>query len=281
MQITTIGKYAGGTTKSRIPIGSFYGHSYILPWEWPAPALVSTTDENITTSTSSSLANDQPSILHELTVYMSLLEDIQCRYSLAATRLQSLLTQIELPHCNSGHTQYYLKRSKKPTAEDEKIQQAYADCMQLQLQMNIAQKAIERLQRAIHPAVSNNSEEAGTSSQQKTASSSANAEILRSSSTDKLRVLCELLLDSLLSTTYSTASIPQLPLSLYNVFTPTLCESLFQHLCVSGGTRKMQLYGGILLVRLCGNHAWWGDFLGNMLNEYFSLQQPLVFPQDR
>ena len=32
-QITTIGRYGGSTTRSRIPIGCFYGHTTLLPWE--------------------------------------------------------------------------------------------------------------------------------------------------------------------------------------------------------------------------------------------------------
>ena len=33
LQITTIGRYGGSTTRSRIPIGCFYGHTTLLPWE--------------------------------------------------------------------------------------------------------------------------------------------------------------------------------------------------------------------------------------------------------
>ncbi len=33
VQITTIGRYGGSTTRSRIPIGCFYGHTTLLPWE--------------------------------------------------------------------------------------------------------------------------------------------------------------------------------------------------------------------------------------------------------
>ena len=90
LQITTIGKYGGSTTKSRIPIGSFYGHSYILPWECssvPQPTAASA-GEGQEDSTYSSIMASQPSVLQQLTVYISMQEDIQCRYSLAATRLQ-------------------------------------------------------------------------------------------------------------------------------------------------------------------------------------------------
>ena len=258
LQITTIGKYAGGTTKSRIPIGSFYGHSYILPWE------VETGQEDV-------LA-DQPGIQQQLAMYVALLEDIQCRYSLAATRLHTLLADMEQPQSNSSHTHYYLKRGPGAgqNGADLAIQQAYSDCIQLQLQMNIAQKAIERLQHATTSLghwEPNEEPDADT--------------LLKQASVDKLRVLCELLLDCLLSMTYTNVGNVGLPVSLLSAFPPQACEALFRHLCVSGGTRKIQLSGGLLLLRLCANHGWWGDFLGNMLHEYFSLEQPLVFPQDR
>lgn len=194
---------------------------------------------------------------------MSVLEDIQCCYSLATTRLLNLLSQIELP---ATHTQYYLKRRRGGAADDDNgIQQAYADCMQLQQQMNIARHAINRLQHAIHlPSYA----------------TSDDVSPLQHASVDKLRVLAELLLDSLLTITYPTPTIPQLPSAIYSVFTRGRCEALFKNLCVNG-TRKMQLYGGILLVRLCGNYSWWGDFLGNIIHELFSFEQQLIFPQDR
>jgi len=80
--------------------------------------------------------------------------------------------------------------------------------------------------------------------------------------------------------TCPSPSIPQLPVTLYTSFTPQLCEALFQHLCVQG-TKKMQLHAGVLLVRLCGTQAWWGEFLGSMLQIYFAAEQQDLFPQDR
>ena len=74
--MTTIGKYGSGTTRSKIPIGSYYGHSYILPWEWsPKP-------EHHVSPTTSSVACQldlptQSQLLTHLGSFMSLLEDIQ------------------------------------------------------------------------------------------------------------------------------------------------------------------------------------------------------------
>ena len=216
---------------------------------------------------------NQPSISQQLAIYVGLLEDIQCRYSLATTRLNTLLNEVEAPQSNSTHTHYYLKRGTAGNS-DSAIQQTYSDCVQLQLQMNIAQKAIERLQRASTPSLSQWQQQQG---RQETDTSV----LLKQACVDKLRVLCELLLDCLLSMTYSNVVNVCLPPPLLSAFPPPACEALFRHLCVSGSTRKIQLSGGLLLLRLCANHNWWGDFLGRMLQEYYSLEQPLVFPQDR
>ena len=105
-------------------------------------------------------------------------------------------------------------------------------------------------------------------------------DVLQQASTDKLRVLSELLLDTLLGMTYPRPTIPQVPAVLYTMFTPQTCESLFRNLCVAG-TKKMQINAGVLLVRLCSCQPWWGEFLSGTLQQYFSSEQPLIFPRDR
>ncbi|ELT93547.1 hypothetical protein CAPTEDRAFT_223860 [Capitella teleta] len=203
---------------------------------------------------------DQPRILSQLSCYMAILEDIQCRYSLACNRLTSLLAQTESANTSTAQHSF----SKRSDVSTPKIHEAYQDCMQLQLQVNLARRAIERLRKALglkdHEA--------------------ERPQALARASTDKLRVLSELLLNTLLSITNPSFSIPQVPMSLYSVFTPQSAETLFRHLCIAG-TRRMQLHTGVLLARVCGKHAWWGTFLGNLLCEFFSSDQGLMFPQDR
>lgn len=200
-------------------------------------------------------------------MYVSMLEDIQCRYSLACNRLVTLLSSIDMPQ-NSSNNQYYLKKLRKGE-EESKVLQAYQDCVLLQLQWNLAQRAIDRVQCALGLKMSTlpSSDQAGLT-------------LLKKSSTDKLRVLTELLLDTLLSMTLVSPTIPQIPLALYKTFSPQMCESVFHNLCITG-TRKMQIHAGMLLVRICGGQGWWGDFLGNILQEFFSSGQTSVFPQDR
>lgn len=105
--------------------------------------------------------------------------------------------------------------------------------------------------------------------------------LLQTASTDKLRVLTEFLLDTLLSMTNAGSTIPDIPATLYTAFTPSFTASLFRSLCVHG-TRKTQTHAGVLLVRICAAQSWWGEFLGNMLEELFASDQATtIFPHDR
>lgn len=103
--------------------------------------------------------------------------------------------------------------------------------------------------------------------------------IFYQATTDKLRVILENLLDTLLTSTVGIPAIPQ-PSTLYTALTPDHAQALFQHLCLHG-TQRIQVSAGLLLVRVCGTQPWWGQFLGNMLQEFFHSQYSQIFPQDR
>lgn len=135
-KITTIRRYGGNTTRSKIPIGSFYGHTFILPWE-----KVSTTPShgaNVSPPADSErsgnhMSSDQSQILSQLGMYMSLLEDVQCRYSLACKNLVTLLSASEVPgNESSNHMHFFLKKGRR-TDDDNKIHLAYCECIQLQV----------------------------------------------------------------------------------------------------------------------------------------------------
>ncbi|XP_041353670.1 baculoviral IAP repeat-containing protein 6-like isoform X2 [Gigantopelta aegis] len=265
LKITTVGRYGTGTTKSRIPIGSFYGHSYILPWEWK---------EYLSSQTghSSSYINmmelqSQSQLLTQLSLFISLQEDLHCRYSLVRTRLENMLSAVDSRQFATSHVQYYLKKNRKGD-QDWALNQSYSDCLQLQLQLNLAQRAITRLQRALGIRTGEYQESAGLDQN------------LQQCSTDKLRIMLENLLDTLLSMTTHVPSIPQPPLPLYISLNPQSSEALFRHLCLLG-TRRIQVCTGLLLARICGSQSWWGNFLGSMLLEFFNSEYTQVFPQDR
>lgn len=149
----------------------------------------------------------------------------------------------------------------------------------VQVQLNLAKRAILRLQKVlgIHPGFASPVLDGSRT----TIDSSVTAILLRQASVDKLRVLAEFLIDTLLGMTNSGATIPQIPSALYESFTPSFAASLFRSLCVHG-TRKTQTHAGVLLVRVCSAQRWWGEFLGNMLEEFFASDQAVtMFPQDR
>uniref|UniRef100_T1IPT5 Dual E2 ubiquitin-conjugating enzyme/E3 ubiquitin-protein ligase BIRC6 n=1 Tax=Strigamia maritima TaxID=126957 RepID=T1IPT5_STRMM len=259
LKITTIGRYGMSTTRCRIPIGMFFGHTFILPWE---DKTRSEDAGNIHEQTEAQL---QP----QLTALSSLLEDIHCRYSLSCDKLFNLLSPLVPTEYDSvSHTHFYLHREKdKPSEEDQRIITAYNECLQLQQQLNLVTNAMSRLEREINWAI-------------RKIAKKPKLDILETICTDKLRVLSECLLDVLLALSCPTPSIPQLPSTVYMTFHQTTCETLFKFLCVNG-THRMQLASSALLVRMCGLQPWWGDFVARMLVGLYNSEQSLLFPQDR
>jgi hypothetical protein len=45
--------------------------------------------------------------------------------------------------------------------------------------------------------------------------------------------------------------------------------------------KKTQISAGVLLMRVCGTQSWWGNFFGNVLQEFFHSENIQIFPQDR
>jgi len=152
----------------------------------------------------------------------------------------------------------------------------------VQVQLNLARRAIIRLQKVlgIQPPASHVALLESVDGPIEV-DSNVTKMLLQNASTDKLRVLAEFLLDTLLSMTNAGSTIPDIPSTLYTAFTPSFAASLFRSLCVHG-TRKTQTHAGVLLVRICAAQPWWGEFLGNMLEELFASDQATTaFPHDR
>lgn len=72
-QITVIGRYGSTNARAKIPLGYYYGHTYILPWE---------SDHKLTHNPlrGENEAARQPDLEQHLTMMVALQEDIQCRY---------------------------------------------------------------------------------------------------------------------------------------------------------------------------------------------------------
>uniref|UniRef100_A0A8P4K7V8 Dual E2 ubiquitin-conjugating enzyme/E3 ubiquitin-protein ligase BIRC6 n=1 Tax=Dicentrarchus labrax TaxID=13489 RepID=A0A8P4K7V8_DICLA len=263
MKITVIGRYGSTNARAKIPLGFYYGHTYILPWESELKLMHDPLRGE-------SEAASQPDVDQHLTMMVALQEDIQCRYNLACHRLETLLQNIDLPPLNSANNaQYFLRKPDKVVEEDQRVFSAYQDCIQLQLQLNLAHHAVQRLRVSL-----------GASRKSlPTAGPPEAQELVHNSSTEQLRTIIRYLLDTLLSLLHSNNG-HSVPSVLQSTFHAQACEELFKHLCISG-TPKIRLHAGLLLVQLCGGERWWGQFLSNVLQELYNSEQLLIFPQDR
>jgi len=115
-----------GTTKCRIPLGMFYGHSTILPSD------LRSTEGNMPADVAVlSPANVQA----HLSVLSYLVEDIGCRYQLACTKLRRLLEPLMKPDISPlDHMSYYLPKGKERnklglnTSSDQAVLSSYQVC---------------------------------------------------------------------------------------------------------------------------------------------------------
>lgn len=115
---------------------------------------------------------------------------ILTRYNLACHRLETLLQNIDLPPLNSANNaQYFLRKPDKVVEEDQRVFSAYQDCIQLQLQLNLAHHAVQRLRVSL-----------GASRKSLPTPGALEAqELVHNSSTEQLRTIIRYLLDTLLS----------------------------------------------------------------------------------
>ncbi|KAL0100417.1 hypothetical protein PUN28_019635 [Cardiocondyla obscurior] len=264
LKITTIGRYGMSTTTCKIPLGMFYGHMVVLPGEdYSEVNDASSFDADIFDSSLQATIDTQCNILSALA------EDVQCRFSLATERLKTLLDPLlcsETP--NIMHMQNYLCYNKISNESKEqpsaKIMSTYQECIMFQHQLNVVRSVWRRLEwwRGLRNIPT---------------TSFANAP------SDKLRVLEETLLDILLYTVYEIGPVPSVyrPTSLYEVFTPAICEKFFHSICVVTPAPRLQLHAAALLAGMAGHQPWWGNFLANTLINLYSSASTHIFPQDR
>lgn len=100
------------------------------------------------------------------------------------------MQNIDLPPLNNANNaQYFLRKPDKVVEEDQRVFSAYQDCIQLQLQLNLAHHAVQRLRVALG-AVRKSLHMSGAPETQ---------ELIHSSSTEQLRTIIQYLLDTLLS----------------------------------------------------------------------------------
>ena len=71
-QITVIGRYGSTNARAKIPLGFYYGHTYIFPWESELKLM----HDPLRGEGESA---NQPEIDQHLAMMVALQEDIQCR----------------------------------------------------------------------------------------------------------------------------------------------------------------------------------------------------------
>ncbi|KAF5297110.1 hypothetical protein FQA39_LY02690 [Lamprigera yunnana] len=243
MKITAVGRYGMSTTRCRIPVGYFYGHLIVLPEEVPVDQIQSSTAVT-------------PDMENQLNVLSMLLEDVNCRYSLACSKLKDLLHPfLTSGITNASHLSAYMNIMKDSVAnttnaENSKVFAAYQEAITYQRQLNTVRNVMCRVESGV-----------------------SNAEVLATASVpeaciDKLRCIVESLLDALLSLDVTT-----------NINLES-CHNLFQGLCVSQCSR-IQFLAATALLRSCGKQKYWGSFLAETLKEMYSSSYTCKFPQDR
>lgn len=184
---------------------------------------------------------------HRLRMLESLYEEVHCHYSLACGKLETQLNNAD--------------------KDDTKLQSTYQQCIDLQLQLNFVYHSITRLQ--YHRVQSYRAQnELGY---------------------DQMRVLCTCLVETLVSLMaispdekgfLAKTNIPAQPQTLCSSLTRELCEVLFRNLCIRGNP-VLRVRVAALLLHTCGNQSWWGNFLAQVLQQFFSSSQHMIFPQER
>ncbi|CAH0552135.1 unnamed protein product [Brassicogethes aeneus] len=244
MKITGIGRYGMSTTRCRIPTGYFYGHIIVLPEE--VPSYLSDQSSDIACKDADK----------QLNILSNLLEDINCRYSLACSKLKDLLQPClvsDLKNAENLFTYIGVMRDISANVTDwehSKIFNSYQDAIGFQLQLNTVKHVMWRLEESLNRTPQNHGQG------------------LSNCSTDKLRSIAEGIIEVLLS----LDTLPNLHVD--------RCRQLFNSLCVCQ-TSRLQLLAALFLDKSCGRNSFWGDFLADTLYTMYSTDFTVKFPQDR
>lgn len=115
------------------------------------------------------------------------------RYNLACHRLETLLQNVDiLPLNSANNAQYFLRKPDKALEEDSRVFSAYHDCAQLQLQLNLAAQAVQRLRVSLgSPRLPRPFRSPGNNQPL--------TQLVQHASTEQLRTTIRYLLDTLLS----------------------------------------------------------------------------------
>lgn len=255
LRMTFLGRYGMSATRCRLQMGSFYGHVVLLDNDSYADPVMRF------------VKGKKNSLKSQLKVLNALYEDTHCRYCLSSSKLSELLQPLlKNDNSNMSHMQSYLNRLKETdelSQEYLKISTVYEECITFQNQLNVVKNVIRRIENAINE-----------SPQPPTDTS------IKHLSTDKLRVMSECMVESLLHfiTTYGSQSIA----TLHNFFDLDICNLMFKTLVVNGDSH-IRIATCSMLVKMCSFtlKPWWGNFFAHIFTTMFSSQNIEIFPQDR
>lgn len=99
LQITVIGRYGSTNARAKIPLGFYYGHTYILPFENELKLMHDPLRGE-------GEAANQPEIDQHLAMMIALQEDIQCRSELKEVSIL-VIVKLETLDCNLLDFYYY------------------------------------------------------------------------------------------------------------------------------------------------------------------------------
>ena len=196
--------------------------------------------------------------------YLNLMyDDVFCQYGIACSRLESTLNSIEPGVLMTS-------KNEKLKKDDTKVKQAYKVCMSLQLRLNFLEQSIKRMNKRhsednVFPRLSNAKNMDTT---------------IEHASYSKLKVISDWLVHVLVSL-FGVQSPTEGPrMQWTQEITLETCQTLFTTFCVKGSSVSRARVGAVLL-RTCGEQSWWGEFLAWVMERFFSLEQTLMFSQER
>ena len=194
--------------------------------------------------------------------YLNLMfDDVFCQYGIACSRLESVLDYVE-PGA--------LSANDKSRKDEGKVKQAYKVCMSLQLRLNFLEKSIQRLRKR----------QVGTSSFSSLSTAENIDTTIEHASYSKLKVISDWLVHVLVALFGVEAPTDGPRMQWTQDITFETCQSLFTTFCVKGSSVSRARVGAVLL-RTCGEQAWWGEFLAWVMERFFNLEQTLMFSQER
>ncbi|CAB3246353.1 unnamed protein product [Arctia plantaginis] len=223
MKITTIGRYGMSAMKCKIPLGWFYGEI-------------------------AEIANVQASI----NALNALHQDLTCRFRLATGKLMDLLNgYLELYNGNAAHMMSYLNITSET---DTKVVTAYQECIELQQQLHTCNNILKKLQ--------NNSDITKNLPTLIDSGEISSETLLKTASTDKLRVISENVVDMLLYFYFQMGDVQ------YSGVSEQWCGTVLPGVWECGGRAAGAL--ATLVARACGDRPWWGEHLADTLVSAFA-----------